>query len=121
MAKISTSSSVVSWRKMTKTTHLGKKTSSSPQKKKPIPHQPRRTRWQEASSLADRRRMTMKTTTSRKPKTVAASAVTVAETMAATSTAAAATATSAWLHRSSAANLRCLLVVDCRSKPIDRL
>jgi hypothetical protein len=29
---------------MTKTTHPGKKTSSSPRKKKPIPHQLRRTR-----------------------------------------------------------------------------
>jgi hypothetical protein len=67
MAKISTSSSVVSWRKMTKTTHPRKKTSSFPRKKKPIPHQPRRTRWQEASSLADHRRMTMMMTTMKKP------------------------------------------------------
>jgi hypothetical protein len=71
MAKISTSSSVVSWRKMTRMTRPGKKTSSSPRKKKSIPHQPRRTQWQEASSLVDHRRMTMTTTTIKKPRTVA--------------------------------------------------
>jgi hypothetical protein len=103
MAKISTSSSVVSWRKMTRTTRPGKKASSSPRKKKPIPHQPRRTRWQEASSLVDRQRMTMTTTTKKKLKTATTSVVTAAETMAAATTAVAMTAMLARLHRLSAA------------------
>jgi hypothetical protein len=42
MAKTSTYSSVMSWRKMTRTMHSGKKTSPPPRKKKPIPLQPRR-------------------------------------------------------------------------------
>jgi hypothetical protein len=83
---------------MTRTTYPGRET-SFPQRKESIPHQPRRTRWQEVSCLAGRQRTTM-TMTMRKPKIAVASAMIAVEMMVAATTTA---VTPVRLLRSSAA------------------
>jgi hypothetical protein len=70
------------WMKMTTTT-CPRRGTSPPRRKKSMPHQLRKTRWMEASCMTGhRRKMTMMMM--KRPKTAAATAVTMAGTTAAT-------------------------------------